>query len=147
MVKKIIACIKLALSAAKATPAPPVGPVLGQYGINISEFCKEYNAKTQDKKGLVIPADITIFEDKSYSFTLKTPPVSTLLLQASNTLKGSKTPNNVIIGSITENQLNEIVHLKLRDLNTNNFNKARRIIKGTARNIGITITTDKRNCN
>ena len=140
MAKKLISIIKLTLSAGKATPVPPVGPALGQYGVNIAEFCKEYNFKTSGQLGLIIPVEITIYEDRSYSFILKTPPASTLLIKAANTLRGSAEPNKVSIATITRIQLEEIAKIKLSDLNTKNIEKAISIIKGTARNMGIEIS-------
>ena len=139
MVKKITALIKLALPAAKATPAPPVGPALGQHGINIAGFCKEYNAKTSDKVGLIIPVEISVYEDRSYTFILKTPPASVLLVNAAKIKKGSSTPNKINVGSISRAQLEEIATIKLPDLNTNKLTSAIRIIEGTARNMGISI--------
>lgn len=139
MAKKIIGLVKLALSAGKATPAPPVGPALGQYGANIVMFCKEYNARTADNVGLVIPAEITIYEDRSFSFILKTPPASVLLAKAAGLSKGSGTPNSQVIGSISEEQLKEIASTKLPDLNTNNIIKAMKIVAGTAKNMGIQV--------
>ena len=139
MVKKITALIKLALPAAKATPAPPVGPALGQHGINIAGFCKEYNAKTNDKIGLIIPVEISVYEDRSYSFILKTPPASVLLAKAAEIKKGSATPNQLNVGSITKTQLEEIANIKLPDLNTTKVTSAIKIVEGTARNMGISI--------
>jgi len=139
MAKKITAIIKLALPASKATPAPPVGPALGQHGVNIAAFCKEYNAKTGDKIGLIIPVEISVYEDRSYTFILKTPPASVLLANAANINKGSATPNNIKVGVITRAQLKEIATIKLPDLNTQNINSAMRIVEGTARNMGISI--------
>ena len=139
MAKKIVAIIKLALSAGKATPAPPVGPALGQHGVNIAAFCKEYNAKTSDQVGLVIPVEISVYEDRSYSFILKTPPASVLLLKAANIKKGSGQPNKINIATITQSQLEEIAKIKLPDLNTQTLETAMQIVKGTAKNMGITI--------
>jgi large subunit ribosomal protein L11 len=139
MAKKITAVIKLALPATKATPAPPVGPALGQHGVNIAAFCKEYNARTVDKAGLIIPVEISVFEDRSYSFILKTPPASVLLANAAKVKKGSSTPNKKNVGSITRFQLEEIATIKLPDLNTTKLNSAMKIIEGTARNMGISI--------
>ena len=139
MAKKITALIKLALPAAKATPAPPVGPALGQHGINIAGFCKEYNAKTSDKVGLIIPVEISVYEDRSYSFILKTPPASVLLAKAAEVKKGSGTPNQLNVGSITKIQLEEIANIKLPDLNTTKITSAIKIVEGTARNMGISI--------
>lgn len=139
MPKKITAIIKLALPAGKATPAPPVGPALGQHGVNIANFCKEYNARTGDKTGLIIPVEISVFEDRSYIFILKTPPASVLLANASNIKKGSATPNKKNVGTITKSQLEEIATIKLPDLNTTKLQNAMKIIEGTARNMGISI--------
>ena len=139
MAKKITAVIKLALPATKATPAPPVGPALGQHGVNIAAFCKEYNARTVDKAGLIIPVEISVFEDRSYTFILKTPPASVLLANAAKIKKGSPTPNKKNVGSITRDQLEEIANVKLPDLNTTKVNSAIKIIEGTARNMGISI--------
>ena len=139
MPKKITALIKLALPAGKATPAPPVGPALGQHGVNIAAFCKEYNARTTEKVGLIIPVEISVYEDRSYSFVLKTPPASVLLANAAKVKKGSATPNRVNVGSVTRAQLEEIANIKLPDLNTTKISSAMRIVEGTARNMGITI--------
>lgn len=139
MPKKITALIKLALPAGKATPAPPVGPALGQHGVNIAAFCKEYNARTTEKIGLIIPVEISVYEDRSYSFVLKTPPASVLLANAAKVKKGSPTPNRVNVGSVTKAQLEEIANIKLPDLNTTKISSAIRIVEGTARNMGITI--------
>ena len=139
MPKKITALIKLALPAGKATPAPPVGPALGQHGINIAAFCKEYNAKTVDKTGLVIPVEISVYEDRSFNFILKTPPASILLINAAQIKKGSAVPNRINVGTITKTQLEDIATIKLPDLNTNNVASAIKIIEGTASNMGISI--------
>lgn len=139
MAKKVSSLIKLALPAGKATPAPPVGPALGQHGVNIAAFCKEYNAKTKDKIGLIIPVEISVYEDRSYIFILKTPPASILLVNAAKIKKGSSTPNQKSVGSITKTQLKEIAMIKLPDLNTTNIKNATKIIEGTARNMGISI--------
>jgi len=139
MAKKIVAFIKLALSAGKATPAPPVGPSLGQHGINIATFCKEYNARTVDKVGLIIPVKISVFEDRSFEFILKSPPASILLAKAANAKKGSSQPNKNIVGTINEEQLELIAKEKLNDLNTNNLEMAKNIIRGTAKSMGIII--------
>ena len=140
MAKKVVALIKLAIEAGKATPAPPIGPALGQRGVNIVMFCKEYNARTSDKIGLIIPVDITVYEDKSYTFILKTPPASTLIVKAAGISKGSGNPKTTKVGSITQSQLREIAETKLPDLNTKNVEAAMKIIGGTARNMGVTIT-------
>ncbi len=139
MAKKINALIKLALPAGKATPAPPVGPALGQHGVNIAAFCKEYNARTGDKSGLIIPVEISVYEDRSYTFILKTPPASVLLANAAKIKKGSGTPNRVKVGSVTKAQLEEIANIKLPDLNTTKISSAMKIVEGTAKNMGISI--------
>lgn len=139
MAKKITALIKLALPAGKATPAPPVGPALGQHGVNIAAFCKEYNAQTVEKAGLIIPVEISVYEDRSYTFILKTPPASVLLAKAAKIKEGSSTPNRVSVGSITKAQLEEIANVKLPDLNTTKIDSAMKIVEGTARNMGISI--------
>lgn len=139
MAKKIVAIIKLALSAGKATPAPPVGPALGQHGVNIVMFCKEYNARTTDKTGLIIPVEISVYEDRSFTFILKTPPASVLLAKAAGIQKGSGLPNSQKVGSISQIQLKEIASTKLPDLNTKNIDQAMKIIAGTAKNMGVLI--------
>lgn len=139
MAKKIKAFVKLALPAGKATPAPPIGPALGQHGVNIAAFCKEYNAKTSDKIGLIIPVKITVYEDKSYSFILKSPPASVLLAKYANIKKGAAQPNRENIGKVTLEQIKEIVNIKINDLNTADIEKAILIIKGTAKSMGIKI--------
>ena len=139
MAKKITGLIKLALPAGKAIPAPPVGPALGQHGVNIAAFCKEYNAKTTDKTGLIIPVEISVYEDRSYTFVLKTPPASVLLANAAKIKKGSSTPNRINVGSVTKNQLEEIAQTKLPDLNTTKISSAIKIVEGPARNMGISI--------
>jgi large subunit ribosomal protein L11 len=141
MAKKVTAIVKLALSAGKATPAPPIGPALGQHGINIVMFCKDYNARTADKQGLIIPVEISIYEDRSFTFILKTPPASVLLAKAAGIQKGSGQPSLNIVGSITNKQLIEITQIKLQDLNTQNLTQAIKIIEGTAKNMGISIDT------
>jgi large subunit ribosomal protein L11 len=140
MAKKITALIKLALPAGKATPAPPVGPALGQHGVNIAAFCKEYNARTSEKIGLIIPVEISVYEDRSYKFILKTPPASVLLANAAKIKKGSSTPNKTRVGAITQAQLEEIATIKLPDLNTTKLSSAMKIVEGTARNMGISIS-------
>jgi large subunit ribosomal protein L11 len=139
MAKKVTGLIKLALPAGKATPAPPVGPALGQHGVNIAAFCKEYNARTGDKVGLIIPVEISVFEDRSYTFILKTPPASVLLANAAKIKKGSSTPNKLTVGSVTKAELEEIAQTKLPDLNTTKISSAIKIVEGTARNMGISI--------
>ncbi|GLJ25740.1 hypothetical protein SUGI_0492880 [Cryptomeria japonica] len=135
--KKVIGVIKLALDAGKATPAPPVGPALGSKGVNIMAFCKEYNAKTSDKAGYVIPVEITIFDDKSFTFILKTPPASVLLKKAAGVEKGSSDPVNEKVGKITIEQLRAIAVEKLPDLNCSTVETAMRVIAGTAGNMGV----------
>jgi large subunit ribosomal protein L11 len=139
MAKKITAIIKLALPAGKAVPSPPVGPALSQHGVNIASFCKEYNARTADQMGLIIPVEISVYQDRSYTFILKTPPASVLLSKAANIKKGSSEPNKVSVASITSLKLEEIAQIKLPDLNTTKLNSALKIIRGTARNMGISI--------
>jgi large subunit ribosomal protein L11 len=139
MAKKVVALIKLALPAGKANPAPPVGPALGQHGVNIMAFCKEYNAKTADKPGMIIPVEISVFEDRSFTFILKTPPASVLIRKAAGVERGSNEPNKTKVGSISRDQLREIAQTKLPDLNANDIDAAMNIIEGTARNMGITV--------
>ncbi|MBM0743554.1 50S ribosomal protein L11 [Phormidium sp. CLA17] len=139
MAKKVVAMIKLALPAGKANPAPPVGPALGQHGVNIMMFCKEYNAKTADQPGMIIPVEISVFEDRSFTFILKTPPASTLIKKAAGVETGSGEPNRKKVGSITRSQLQEIAKTKMPDLNANDIEAAMRIVEGTARNMGVTV--------
>ncbi len=139
MAKKVVALIKLALPAGKANPAPPVGPALGQHGVNIMAFCKEYNAKTSDQAGMVIPVEISVFEDRSFTFILKTPPASVLLKKAAGVEKGSSQPNRATAGTVTRAQLQEIAQVKMPDLNANDVEAAMNIVAGTARNMGIKI--------
>jgi large subunit ribosomal protein L11 len=139
MAKKVVALIKLAIPAGKATPAPPIGPALGQHGVNIMAFCKEYNAKTADKAGLIVPVEISVFEDRSFTFILKTPPASVLIKKAIGIEKGSGEPNRAKVGTITRAQLKEIAETKMPDLNANDVDAAMRIIEGTARNMGVTV--------
>ncbi|MBD1916094.1 MULTISPECIES: 50S ribosomal protein L11 [Cyanophyceae] len=140
MAKKVVALIKLALPAGKANPAPPVGPALGQHGVNIMAFCKEYNARTQEKVGLVIPVEISVFEDRSFTFILKTPPASVLIKKAAGIESGSGEPRTKKVGSITRSQLKEIAETKMPDLNANDIEAAMNIVEGTARNMGVTIS-------
>lgn len=140
MAKKVVAMIKLALNAGKANPAPPVGPALGQHGVNIMAFCKEYNAKTADQAGMVIPVEISVYEDRSFTFVLKTPPASVLISKAAGVDKGSNEPNRKKVGSINRAQLREIAQTKLPDLNANDIDAAMKIVEGTARNMGINVT-------
>ena len=139
MAKKVVAMIKLALPAGKANPAPPVGPALGQHGVNIMMFCKEYNAKTSDQVGMVVPVEISVYEDRSFTFVLKTPPASVLIQKAAGVERGSGEPNRKKVGSISRAQLREIAQTKMPDLNANDIEAAMRIVEGTARNMGVTI--------
>ena len=140
MAKKVVAMIKLAISAGKANPAPPIGPALGQHGVNIMAFCKEYNARTQEKVGLVVPVEISVFEDRSFTFILKTPPASVLIKKAAGIERGSGEPRTTKVGSITRAQLKEIAETKMPDLNANDIDAAMNIVEGTARNMGVTIS-------
>ena len=137
MAKKIVAVIKLALQAGKANPAPPVGPALGQHGVNIMSFCKEYNARTQDKAGFVIPVEISVFEDRSFTFITKTPPASVLITKAAGIDKGSGESSKGTAGSISKSQLEEIAKTKMPDLTAYDMDQAVRIIAGSARSMGI----------
>ena len=139
MAKEVIQIIKLQLPAGKANPAPPVGPALGQHGVNIMEFCKAFNAKTQDKAGWIIPVEISVFSDRSFTFILKTPPASDLLKKAAGINKASGTPKTVKAGKITMAQLREIAEYKMPDLNANDIEAAKKIVAGTARSMGVTI--------
>ncbi|GAB4458273.1 MAG: 50S ribosomal protein L11 [Elainellaceae cyanobacterium] len=139
MAKKVVAIIKLAIDAGKANPAPPIGPALGQHGVNIMMFCKEYNARTADQVGMVIPVEISVFEDRSFTFVLKTPPASKLIAKAAKIDRGSGEPNKKKVGSITRAQLREIAQTKLPDLNANDVEAAMKIVEGTARNMGVTV--------
>lgn len=139
MAKKVVAVIKLALNAGKANPAPPVGPALGQHGVNIMMFCKEYNARTSDQAGMVVPVEISVFEDRSFTFILKTPPASVLIRKAAGVERGSNEPNKKRVGSITQAQLREIAQTKLPDLNANDIDAAMKIVAGTAKNMGVAI--------
>ena len=140
MAKRIKAVVKLQIPAGKANPAPPIGTALGPQGVNIMAFCKEYNARTQDQVGMVIPAEITIYEDRSFTFITKTPPVPDLLKKAASVDKGSAIPNKTKVGSINRAQLREIAELKLKDLNVIDIEGAESMIEGTARSMGITIS-------
>jgi large subunit ribosomal protein L11 len=139
MAKKITGFIKLQIPAGQANPAPPVGPALGQKGVNIMEFCKQFNARTKDQQGLIIPVVITVFSDKSFTFITKTPPAATLLLRATKLEKGSGEPNRTKIGKVTKKQVREIAELKMSDLNAANIDSAMSMIAGTARSMGITV--------
>ncbi len=139
MAKKIDGYIKLQIPAGKANPSPPVGPALGQKGVNIMEFCKQFNAKTQDKDGLIIPVVITVYRDKSFTFITKTPPASILLKKASNLEKGSAESNRIKVGNVTKAQVKEIAEIKMRDLNAFNIENAMSMVAGTARSMGLTV--------
>jgi large subunit ribosomal protein L11 len=140
--KKLKAIVRLQIQAGKANPAPPIGPALAGHGINLMAFCKEYNARTNNRMGEIIPAEISIFTDGSFSFVLKTPPAAVLLKKAAGVEKGSAIPNREKVGKVTRKQVREIAELKMRDLNANDIEGAMRQIEGTARNMGITITED-----
>jgi large subunit ribosomal protein L11 len=139
MAKEIMTVVKLQIPAGKANPAPPIGPALGQHGLNIMEFCKQYNAATKDKGDTVIPVEITIFKDRTFTFILKTPPAAVLIKKAAGVEKGSGEPNRTKVGSITKAQVKEIATTKMPDLNANDVEAAMHIIEGTARNMGITV--------
>ena len=140
MAKKVVALIKLAIPAGKANPAPPIGPALGQHGVNIMAFCKDYNARTSDKAGMIVPVEISVFEDRSFTFILKTPPASVLIKKAAKIEKGSGNPKLEKVGSITRAQLKEIAETKMPDLNANDIEMAMNIIEGTARNMGVEVS-------
>lgn len=137
--KPITGMIKLQIPAGQANPAPPVGPALGQQGVNIMEFCKQFNARTKEQQGLIIPVVITVFSDKSFTFITKTPPAATLLLRATKLEKGSGEPNRTKIGVVTKKQVREIAELKMPDLNAANVDSAMSMVAGTARSMGITV--------
>ncbi|MCW0215784.1 MAG: 50S ribosomal protein L11 [Pseudonocardia sp.] len=137
--RKLSAIIKLQIKAGAATPAPPVGPALGQHGVNIMEFCKAYNAATESQRGDVVPVEISVYEDRSFTFELKTPPAARLLLKAAGVEKGSGEPHVKKVASVTMDQVREIAQTKLRDLNANDLDQAAKIIAGTARSMGITV--------
>ncbi len=139
MAKQVKAIVKIQIPAGKATPAPPIGPALAQHGLNIAEFCQKFNEATKDKAGYTIPAEVTIYVDRSYTFKLKTPVVSELLKKAAGVEKGSGQPNKTKVGKITKAQLKEIAEKKLPDLNTTDIEKAMKIVEGTAKNMGIEI--------
>ena len=139
MAKKEIASIKLQLPAGQANPSPPVGPALGAHGVNIMEFCKSYNAKTQQQTGTIIPVVITVYSDRSFSFITKTPPASTLIIKAANVPKGSGMPNRDKVGKITKAQVKEIAKIKMKDLNASSVESAMQMIMGTARSMGIIV--------
>ena len=139
MAKKVMAVVKLQCPAGQANPSPPVGPALGQHGVNIMEFCKAFNARTQDKAGLIIPAIITIYADRSFTFELKTPPAAVLLKRAAKIAKGSGEPNRTKVGSVTRSQVKEIAQIKMPDLNAHDVSNAMRIVEGTARSMGLEV--------
>jgi len=139
MAKKIDGFIKLQIPAGKANPSPPVGPALGQKGVNIMEFCKQFNAKTQDKDGLIIPVVITVYKDKSFTFITKTPPASVLLKKAAELEKGSAESNRIKVGKVSKAQVKEIAEIKMRDLNAFNIENAMSMVAGTARSMGLTV--------
>ncbi len=138
--KKVSGIIKLQIPAGAANPAPPVGPALGQHGVNIMDFCKAYNAATEAQKGSIVPVEITVYEDRSFDFVLKTPPASRMILKAAGLEKGSGTPQSVKAGSISKAQVREIAETKMPDLNANDIDAAMKIIEGTARQMGITVS-------
>jgi len=138
--KKVSGLIKLQIEAGQATPAPPVGPALGQHGVNIMEFCKAYNAATESQRGNVVPVEITVYEDRSFTFLTKTPPAARLILKAAGLDKGSGVPHKEKVGSLTRTQVREIAELKMADLNANDLDAAEKIIAGTARSMGVTVT-------
>jgi large subunit ribosomal protein L11 len=139
MAKKITAQIKLYVAAGQANPAPPVGPALGQHGVNIMQFCKQFNDQTKNREGLVLPAIISVYEDRSFSFIIKSPPSSVLLKRAANLAKASGTAGKEIIGKVTKKQVEEIAKMKMKDINSSDLAKAMKIIEGTARSMGITV--------
>ena len=139
MAKKVIGFIKLQIPAGQANPAPPVGPALGQQGVNIMDFCKAFNAKTQDKMGDIIPVEITVYADRSFTFITKTPPASRLILKSASIQKGSAEPNKEKVGSIKESDLEKIAGIKMSDLNANTIDQAKEMIRGTAKSMGIEV--------
>ena len=139
MAKKIVGFIKLQIPAGKANPAPPVGPALGQHGVNIMEFCKAFNAKTQEMMGKIIPVEITVFGDRSFTFITKTPPVASLIIEFSGIKKGSGEPNKEKVGVLKRNKVKEIAEIKMPDLNANDLSAAMKMVEGTARSMGVKI--------
>jgi large subunit ribosomal protein L11 len=139
MAKKVIALVKLQCPGGQANPSPPVGPALGQHGVNIMEFCKAFNARTQEKQGLIIPAAITVYADRSFTFELKSPPAAVLLKKAAKIEKGSGVPHMEKVGSVTRDQLREIAEMKMEDLNANDMDAAINVIAGTARSMGLEV--------
>jgi large subunit ribosomal protein L11 len=140
MAKKVVGMVKLQIQAGQANPSPPVGPALGQHGVNIMEFCKAFNARTQAQEGMIIPALITIYSDRSFAFVTKTPPASVLLKRAAKIVKGSGEPNRNKVGKVTKDQVKEIAQIKLKDLNAVDLEGAIRTVEGTARSMGLEIT-------
>ncbi|MFP3897397.1 MAG: 50S ribosomal protein L11 [Anaerolineales bacterium] len=143
MAKKVMTTIKLEIEAGKANPAPPVGPALGQHGVNIMQFCKEYNARTTDQAGMIIPVEIEIYQDRSFSFVTKTPPATGLLLDAAGVEQGSARPNTSKVGTVTREDIREIAEIKMRDLNAVDIEGAMRMIEGSARSMGITVEKEE----
>ena len=139
MSKKVMAVVKLAISAGKATPAPPVGPALGQYGVNIMAFCKEYNARTANMAGAIVPAQITVYQDRSFTFETKSPPASDLLKRAANIEKASGDPGSEKVATVTRRQVREIAETKMKDLNAHDIDAAMRMVEGSARSMGIKV--------
>jgi large subunit ribosomal protein L11 len=139
MAKKVMVVVKVQLPAGKATPAPPVGPALGQHGINLMQFCKEYNAKTAQQAGQVIPVEVTVYADRSFSFVLKTPPVADMIKKTLNLEKGSGAPNKNKIGKLTQKQLRDIAQAKMQDLNASSIEAAMKLVAGTARSMGVDV--------
>ena len=139
MAKKVLTLIKLQVPGGSANPAPPVGPALGQHGVNIMEFCKAFNAQTQDQNGRIIPVEITVFEDRSFTFITKTPPAAVLIKEAAGIEKGSGEPNREKVGRITADQVRQIAEAKMQDLNANDLDQASKIIAGTARSMGVEV--------
>ena len=139
MAKKEIGFIKLQIPAGQANPAPPVGPALGQHGVNIMEFCKAFNSSTQDQPGMIIPVEITVYADRSFSYITKTPPAATLIIKAAKISKGSGEPNKEKVGKISKKDLEEIASLKMKDLNANTIENAVKMIAGTARSMGVEV--------
>lgn len=140
MAKKVMGLVKLQIPAGKATPAPPVGPALGQYGVNIMAFCKDYNSRTANQAGYIVPVEITVFEDRSFTFALKTPPASDLLKKAAGVDKGSGVPNKNKVGKVSRTKVREIAEMKMQDLNAFDIEAAVKMVEGTARSMGIEIT-------
>src|SRR5829696_1662548 len=139
MAKKIQGYVKLQVPAGAANPAPPIGPALGQHGVNIMEFCKQYNAQTESQRGMVVPVEISVYEDRSFTFITKTPPAAKLLLKAAGVEKGSGEPHKTKVATVTRDQVREIAQTKMADLNANDLEQAEKIIAGTARSMGITV--------